>query len=218
MSKKERETPVAQPRIRFTFDYVDPGSYLSHALLRRWREAGEAIPEVEWVPLELRPLPEPPLDPTDEGWSAMTEAMQSAAGELGIPLQAPGNLPRTRKAHEMALHAEESGRHAEVHHALFLAHFRDGLDLGRVDVLVALAEGLGLDGAEVRTVLGVDRFLPRVLEFRRRALEAGVRGVPTLELGAERLEGFTGVDRLRGFIDEGLVPGVPGPDPRNGTD
>jgi predicted DsbA family dithiol-disulfide isomerase len=209
---------VAHPRIRFTFDYVDPGSYLTHALLRRWRTEGEPVPEVEWIPLELRPLPEPPLDPEEAEWAAMTGAMEEAAEEMGIPFQSPTEVPRSRKAHEMALHAEERGCHGAVHHALFLAHFRDGLDLGRVDVLVRLAEAAGLDGAEVRTVLGVDRFLPRVLELRTQALDRGIRGVPTLERGEDRLEGFTGVERLRRFATGRFVPGSQGEAHRNGRE
>lgn len=209
---------MAHPRIRFTFDYVDPGSYLTHALLRRWRAEGDPVPGLEWIPLELRPFPEPPLDPEEGEWAAMTGAMEAAAKGVGIPFQSPAEVPRTRKAHETALHAEERGRHEAVHHALFLAHFRDGLDLGRVDVLVRLAEGAGLDGAEVRTVLGVDRFLPRVLEFRSQALDRGVRGVPTLERDRHRLEGFTGVERLRRFATGRFVPGGQGEVHTNGRE
>jgi predicted DsbA family dithiol-disulfide isomerase len=198
---------VPHPRIRFAFDYVDPGSYLTHILLQRWRRAGDAIPEVDWTPLELRPFPETPVAPEEPAWMAMTRAMEETAQEMEIPFRAPGMVPRTRKAHEAALHALERGCHGEFHEALFRGHFVEGQDLGRVDVLVALAEEVGMDGSELRTVLGVDRFLPRVLEFRARALERGIRGVPTLELDNARLEGFTGVDRLRAFMTRGPVPG-----------
>jgi len=198
---------VPHPRIRFAFDYVDPGSYLTHVLLQRWREAGDAIPEVDWIPLELRPFPETPVTPEEPEWMAMTRAMEEAAQGMEIPFRPPGMVPRTRKAHEAALHALERGCHGELHEALFRGHFVEGKDLGRVDVLVALAEEVGMDGPELRTVLGVDRFLPRVLELRSLALDTGIRGVPTLEFENARLEGFTGVDRLRAFVTRGWTPG-----------
>ena len=192
---------VPHPRIRFAFDYVDPGSYLIHALLRRWREAGEPIPAVEWVPLELRPFPEAPVNSNEAEWVAMTRAMEEEAKVWAIPFRPPAAVPRTRKAHEAALHSLERGFHAEFHDALFRAHFVEERDLGRVDVLVGMAEDVGLEGPELRTVLGVDRFLPRVQELRLEALNAGIRGVPTLELDKARLEGFAGVDRLRAFVN-----------------
>jgi len=207
---------VPHPRIRFAFDYVDPGSYLIHVLLRRWREAGDPIPEVEWIPLELRPFPEAPVIPGEPGWMAMTQAMEETAQGMGIPFRAPGMVPRTRKAHEAALHALEQGCHGEFHEALFRGQFVEGRDLGRVDVLVALAEEVGMDGPELRTVLGVDRFLPRVLELRSQALDTGIRGVPTLELENARLEGFTGVDHLRAFVTPGSIPGTEEDDHQKG--
>jgi predicted DsbA family dithiol-disulfide isomerase len=195
-----------EARIRFTFDYVDPGSFLLYALLLRWRDEGRAVPEVEWAPLELRPPPGPLLDPGDVAWGAMMEAMAEEARASGIPFRIPGAAPRTRKAHELGLHALEKGAHGRIHDALFRAHFQEGRDLGRVDVLVELAVDGGLDGAEVRTVLGVDRFLPRLQELRSQALAAGVRGVPTLEWGGTRLEGFTGPEDLRAFLEGGPTP------------
>ncbi len=195
-----------EARIRFTFDYVDPGSFLLHALLLQWRAGGRAVPEVEWVPLELRPPPGPLLDLEDPAWRAMSEALAEEARASGIAFHIPRGAPRTRKAHELRLHALEGGVHDRIHDALFRARFQEGRDLGRVDVLVELAVEHGLDGAEVRTVLGVDRFLPRLQELRDRALAAGVRGVPTLEWGSARLEGFTGPEGLRAFLEGGPTP------------
>lgn len=207
---------VPHPRIRFAFDYVDPGSYLIHALLRRWREAGEPIPEVEWIPLELRPFPEIPVDPKEAEWMAMTRAIEEEAKVWAVPFHPPVAVPRTRKAHEAALHAVERGFQDEFHDALFRAHFVEKRDLGRVDVLVGLAEEVGLEGPELRTVLGVDRFLPRVRELRLDALNTGIRGVPTLEWDKARLEGFAGVDRLRAFVTRQPVPGTEGDDHHKG--
>jgi len=195
------EGPKVKAQIRFTFDYVDPGSFLLHALLLRWREQGREIPEVEWAPLELRPPPLPLLDTREPAWRAMTEALEQEAHRLSIPFRIPATAPRTRKAHELGLHALERGVHGLVHDLLFRAHFEEGLDLGRVDVLADLAVKAGLDRAEVRTVLGVDRFLPQVQEIRSRVLAEGIRGVPTLEWGGSRLEGFKGPEALRELLE-----------------
>lgn len=112
----------------------------------------------------------------------------------------PSFLPRTRKAHELAFMAAEKGCFSEVHRALFRSHFVDGEDIGRVDALVRIGVAAGLDGGEVHTVLGVDRFLPAVDEARVICRTLGVRGVPTMILGNDRLEGFQGKSPLRAFL------------------
>jgi predicted DsbA family dithiol-disulfide isomerase len=199
--------------VRIAFDYVDPGSYLTHVLLDRWMRARE-FSRIEWLPLEIRPPGKPLVDPRDPGWAGMTDTLHHEAVALEIPFTPPSFVPRTRKAMELALHAKEAGKGSHdpasgsetafsaLHEALFRAHFMEGRDLGRVDVLVAIAEETGLDGPECRTVLGVDRFKPVVESVRAELLEGGIRGVPTLIDGEIRLEGFQGAGELKIFLNE----------------
>ncbi|TVP47460.1 MAG: hypothetical protein EA350_04950 [Gemmatimonadales bacterium] len=192
--------PLSPPLVDIAFDYVDPGSWM--VLLRL--DAG--VPGVEldpsrirWRPLEFRTPEEAPLDAGDAAWRALHEGLRTEVEAMGLSLRMPTRVPRTRKAHELAFHARERDRFAAVHRALFRAHFSEGLDLGRVDVLSRVAENAGLDPAEARTVLGVDRFRDAVVAERTALLEAGVRGVPTVWSGAEvqqveeaRVEGYHG--------------------------
>ena len=205
---------MSSDRILFYFDFVDPGSYLVHELFRSApADAPGPARDVIYRPLELRPPPQPLQDPRAPGWQAMTEALAEVAGALDLPFRVPALVPWTRKAHELALHAQERaggvGTGATpLHHRLFRAHFDEGLDLGRVDVLVALAEEAGLDRSEVHAVLGVDRFVPLVEEARSQALDQGVRGVPTLILKDRWIEGFSGIETIRSVVQQG-TPGSP---------
>jgi predicted DsbA family dithiol-disulfide isomerase len=189
--------------LHFYFDFVDPGSYLVHELLERRLEDpnADAGIGVEWIPLELRPPPTSLLAADDPGWQQMTRTLAREARDLDLPFSPPTLIPWTRKAHELALHAMEvKGRVSRIHSRLFRAHFEKGLDLGRVDVLIALADEVGLDPAEARTVLGVDRFEPAVREARERAARLEIRGVPTLVRRDLRLEGFSGADEVATFL------------------
>jgi predicted DsbA family dithiol-disulfide isomerase len=201
---------LASLPLRFVFDLVDPGSYLVDALLERWGSEGRILPSVEWLPLELRPFPGPALDPAEPGWASMTEALEEAARQLGIPFHRPLDLPRTRKAHESILHAENLGLGSALRKRLFRAHFVEGRDIGRVDVVVELAAALGLDPGELRTVLGVDRYLPQMLELRAASRSARVRGVPTLLWGETRWEGFRGEEDLQQFLERDPDSGTAG--------
>lgn len=190
---------MAPLRIRFVYDYVDPGSYLMHRSLAEGTSARGAEPIHH--PFELNPPPRPLLDPLEPGWLRLQETMEEAARVMGTPMERPEIIPWSRKAHELALHAREKGCFAEVHDALFEAHFVRGEDIGRIDALVEIAVASGLDFSETRTVLDVDRHAGRVDELRREARERGVRGVPTLIVGEHWLEGFRDRESLLAFLE-----------------
>ena len=190
------------PKLEIVFDYVDPGSYLVMGLVEAGRLGLGMEPEgVRWRPLEFRPPEQAPLDPNDPAWRRLVEDHEAEARELGLPFRIPALAPRTRKAHELGFHAREHGIFPAVHRALFRAHFHEGRDLGRVDVLVEVAREAGLEPSETRTVLGVDRFREAVEEERAELLASGVRGVPTLQPAptgaAPRIEGYHGAPALR---------------------
>jgi predicted DsbA family dithiol-disulfide isomerase len=185
--------------LRFFYDYVDPGSYVIERMLR---EAAERLGvEVERIPFEVIRPPAPLVDPRAEAWRRSWEGFRPAAAEAGIALAQPGLVPWTRKAHELALHAREHGRFDEVHGALFRTFLADGKDLGRVDVLLAVAAAHGLDLTAAKAVLDVDRHTEAVAGARADAERLGVRGVPTLLADHGRLEGFRGRSTTLEFLE-----------------
>lgn len=198
MSNPERGGPI---KVGLAFDYVDPGSYLASRLLDRWLAAAERAIIVEWSGLELRVPPAPRIDPLQPEWADLTEGVRVEAMEEGLELSPHTPIPWTRKAHELALHAREKGCFDEIRRALFEAHFSGRRDIGRVDVLVEIGAEHGLEAAETRTVLGIDRFRPAVESIRERLLSQGVRGVPTVWAGGRRLEGFRTSAALDAFLN-----------------
>ncbi|MDP2958674.1 MAG: DsbA family protein [Longimicrobiales bacterium] len=183
----------------FFFDYLDPLSYLVDRELASI-EDGAGVRSPRRVPLELRPPPAPLLDPDGPEWGARWALAGEAASALGVPLLEPPLLPWTRKAHELVLHAAAKGLGAAAHQAVFEAVFLHGKDVGRVDVLVGLAQALGMDAMEAKVVLDVDRWAEDVAALRHAATEAGVAEPPALVLGSEILRGFHNRDALRTFL------------------
>jgi predicted DsbA family dithiol-disulfide isomerase len=199
------------PWIGFAFDYVDPGSYLAAELLLRRVSSGFGV-RVDWYPLELRVPPARPLNPRDPAWHELFRGVARQADKEGIEMVEPATVPWTRKAHELAFLARGHGRFGPVHRAIFAAHFRDARDIGRTDVLVALAAEHGLDPALTRTVLGTDTFSAAVSESAERLRSWGVRGVPTLWTERARLEGLQSVASFDSFLT-----GVEAEAPRGNT-
>lgn len=167
---------AAVPVVVFS-DFACPFSYVTEAALRRMQAAGEV--EATHLAWELYPAPAP-LPPADAGeWM---DALHPLADELGIALRVPAPV-RTRKAHEAAAFAASKGMGTAMREALFSAHFAEGRDIGRIDVLVQIGAALGLDASELKVVLDVDAFAARVAAEQDAALRAGVQGVPTLVVG-----------------------------------
>ncbi len=184
----------------FFLDYVDPLSYLLDRELSERGDTGPAGYEIRRIPFELRPPPDPLLDPASDDWTRRWTEAEAVAPDLGL---VPGRLPLvpwTRKAHELVLHAADHGREDEVHRAIFRAVFEHGRDIGRIDVLVGVARECRLDPVEASTVLGVDKFAAAVEASRSLALSLGVVDPPALVLRGEHLQGFHNGDTLRTFL------------------
>lgn len=180
-------------------DFASPYCWLAEAALRRL--GGEAPLALRYVALELFPAPaaaEPP-----DVYPALP-----LAGELGLPMRSPGRAVRTRKAHELARLAREQGREDAVREGIFAAYLRDGLDIGRIDVLVEVARAAGMDPTETRVVLDVDKFAAAVAAESEQLRRAGVVSAPLALLGsgpaAVRVEGAHPLEAWRRWVAEAV--------------
>ncbi|MDH3222633.1 MAG: DsbA family protein [Gemmatimonadota bacterium] len=174
------------------FDYVDPGSYLlSHMLVDV---------DVRWLGFEIRAPPDPPVDPGESPWADYQADTAQFAEALGLEMNPPRLVPWTRKAHELTAQAQEQDCSEAMRGALFRAHFLEGLDIGRIDVLVSIADSLGMDPSETKAALDVDRWAAQVASDRALAQEDRIVGVPTLVMGTHRLEGLRSMHEIRDWI------------------
>jgi predicted DsbA family dithiol-disulfide isomerase len=127
--------------------------------------------------------------------------MEEAGKGLGIELTRPWIVPWSRKAHELAFLARKGGCFQEIHDTLFRAYLSEGVDIGRVDVLVELARRHGLDPMETKASLDVDLHRESVLKRRKDALDAGVTRPPALLWRQGRsLDGCPDDQTLREFL------------------
>ncbi|MGD8870356.1 MAG: DsbA family protein [Gemmatimonadota bacterium] len=180
---------MSRAPIRIYFDFVDPLSYVAAESFRS-RSRGTLPDPIEWIGFELRPPPARLTTGDDPLWVARREAARPSAEALNLALETPALVPWTRKAHELHLHAASHDAGAAVRHAVFEAFFRDGLDIGRVDVLVQIAIGVGLDRTEAKAVLDVDRHQADVAAARAEAQADGVTDVPCHSVDGMLVEGF----------------------------
>jgi predicted DsbA family dithiol-disulfide isomerase len=86
--------------------------------------------------------------------------------------------PNTRRAHLLIGHASRRGRGPAAAEALFRAYFEEARDIGDPEVLVAIADGIGLDREAARAALGDVALNTAVENLEAEAGRLGVAGVP----------------------------------------
>lgn len=173
-------------RILVWSDYVCPFCYLERPVLERVRAELGGNVEIDWRSFELRPEPEPTLDPNAEYLHRVwKQSVYPMAQERGLSLmKLPPVQPRSRKAHQAAEYAREAGLLDAMNHALFKAFFEDGRDLADPDVLIEIGRSVGLEEDGLRASLESNRHEDRVLEDEQLARQIGISGVPALIITA----------------------------------
>lgn len=175
----------ASPDIRIDVwsDYVCPFCYLELPAIRRLEARFADRLQVVWRAFELRPEPNPTLDPNGEYLNTTwAQSVYPMAAQRGMQLKLPPVQPRSRKALEAALFADAHGRFGQMHEALFRAFFEEGRDIGQTGVLCAIAADNGLDAQALRDALDHERYTAQVLDDEQLAHSLGVSGVPIMLL------------------------------------
>jgi len=113
-----------------------------------------------------------------------------AQGVTGMGI--PAHKPNTRKALALAEWARDRGKLHEVRTALMDTYWRSGLDIEDDAVLARVVEDAGVVGLEGAAAIRESRapeILARVAAMGREAAAAGVTGIPTFDIGTERVVG-----------------------------
>ncbi len=106
-------------------------------------------------------------------------AAQSGLADLNLS----SHIPSTRAPLAVTEYAREEGLLHPFKEAAMAAHFREGLDIERPEVLAELAQRAGLDPDGAVDAAGDPKYLDRVDALRDEAHGLGVSGIPTFFFG-----------------------------------
>ena len=187
-------------KIDFVSDIACPWCVVGlYALEEALRRVGPDVPvELHFQPFELNPQMPPEGEDAAEhiarkyGASpaqlAQTrEALRQRGAELGFEFGARARVWNTFDAHRLLHWAGLEGRQAELKHALLKAYHQDGLDPGKLEVLLPLCAAAGLDGQRAREILQGDEFAEAVRESERYYQERGITAVPSVIIDDKHL-------------------------------
>jgi predicted DsbA family dithiol-disulfide isomerase len=186
-------------------DFVCPWCYLSTPRVERLRHDFEV--EVQWHYFPLHPdTPAEGLLLQDlfagRGYDldAMHARMKGLMDAEGLPYNRRSHTYNSRLAQELAKWADSQPGFESIHGALYRAYFVDGRNIGDIEVLVDIAQSVGLSADDARGVLADRTFKDAVDADWEQARRYGVTGVPTFVAGRYKVVGAQPYDVLADLL------------------
>ena len=116
---------------------------------------------------------------TAEQAKAQTDSMAAQGKAEGLEFRFEKvKLTNSFDAHRLMHFASSKGKQAEINDALFQAYFTDSKHIGDQETLADLAEGIGLKGDEVRSMLAGNAYADEVRRDEQDGARLGITGVP----------------------------------------
>jgi predicted DsbA family dithiol-disulfide isomerase len=119
------------------------------------------------------------MNASEEEVSKMQRNLEAIAAEEGLHYDLKGTLyGDTTEAHRLVLWAAEKNKQPELLDCFFQGYFAEHANIFEREILLNLAESIGLNREEAKEVLKSDRFIQNVEADEEEAHGYGVRGVP----------------------------------------
>jgi predicted DsbA family dithiol-disulfide isomerase len=132
--------------------------------------------------------------------SKMMTILKRIANRLGLPFCKPNIIYNSRLAQELGKWSEFRGKGHKFHKAVFYAYFVKGKHIGKVSVLVKIAESVGLNGKNVQKIIQDRTFREAVELDWKRSYELSITEVPTFILNHQVLVGAQPYEALRNLL------------------
>lgn len=201
----QQEAPF---RVVVFADFVCPYSYLAVDQIDRLAREYDVRPL--WRPHWLHPETPPegvPSQRSPERMERLTAWMKEMAPEVYPRVRIPEKRQYSFYAFEAMEFAYDHGLDFPYKTALYELMWTQGRDIGEPETLLAAAELVGLDPAELAQVLRDRSYAQRTLDAVNQARELGITNTPTMFLGRTRINGWHYYEVLQSVMEkQGLRP------------
>jgi predicted DsbA family dithiol-disulfide isomerase len=137
---------------------------------------------------------------------AMFARMKGLMDEEGLPYGRRTHTYNSRLAQELGKWADTQPSGEALHDALYRAYFVDARNIGDPEILVELAQSVGLPADEARAVLAERRFKDAVDADWAKSHRYGVTGVPTFVAGRYGVVGAQPYETLEQLLEKAGAP------------
>ncbi|MDT8399047.1 MAG: DsbA family oxidoreductase [Pseudomonadales bacterium] len=196
-------TPQKRIKIDVFTDYVCPWCYLSSANIEKLKQHYPV--DIRWVPFPLHPeTPEAGLSLQElfqgRNMDEMQQRLRNLMQEAGLDYSDRSMTYNSRLAQELGKWADTQAGGDRIHSALYRAYFVAGKNLADKDVLVSIAESVGLDADTARKVLDERSFSDQVDADWQRARQYQISGVPSFVASNYMMTGCQPYPELEKFV------------------
>jgi len=225
----QTNTENQAPKIKITYwsDYACPFCYIGETRLEK------ALKELELADVTEVQMKAFELDPDADSNDNIPVDIRLAR-KYGLPLQvARAQLSRMCRlgreegidfkydsaiytnmldAHRLTKFVESKGKDvSKIIHLLFDAYYTRNVRLSDRDILLDLAEKVGLDKEEVNTMLNGKDFIKEVRSDEMEAYKMGVHGVPYFVInGKYTINGCESIPKMKQIITDALTDQLEG--------
>jgi predicted DsbA family dithiol-disulfide isomerase len=197
-------------------DYICPFCYIGIETLRKVQP--EVPPfTLEWKGFQIHPDYPAAGIPVEQRiaqygqdrYAAIWRNILSLAEGIGLEMNPPSVLTNSLMALEATAYARDQGKEQAFSSAVYQAYFQQGQNIGDIAVILALAEQVGLDHAELLDHLKAGTYSDRIQASHQEARAFGVSGVPTFIVGSAQIVGAQSpevfVSMLKRVAERGLA-------------
>ncbi len=163
--------------------------------------------KINWVHFPLHPQTPPEgqsiaelFAGRDVDLAAMYTRMKALMDEEGLPYGQRTHTYNSRLAQELGKWADTQTGGEAAHDALYKAYFVEGQNIGDIDVLLEIADAVGLPVEAAGTVLRERTFKAAVDEDWQKSRQYGITGVPTYVAGGYGVTGAQPYATLVKFV------------------
>jgi len=161
-----------------------------------------------WVSYELHPETPPAgmlLSERFKGYdlSGFYDQLRMRGKEVGIVFGNHTLLSNSKLALQASECARDLGKYGDFHENIFSAYFTEGLDIGNLEVIAAVAGESGLDKAQMLSAVKDGRYVPRLISARKEGQQINLTGVPTFIIeGKHKLVGAQPLEVFRDLLNK----------------
>jgi predicted DsbA family dithiol-disulfide isomerase len=187
-------------------DYICPFCYIGKGIVDRLKK-DYAIKDT-WVSYELHPETPPGgmlLSERFRGYdlALFYDQLRKRGAEVGVVFGSHTVLSNSRLALMASEFVRDKDRYDVFHGNMFHAYFTEGLDIGKPDVIAAVAKKSGLNEKEMLSAVHEGRYESRLNKARKEGELIGLTGIPLFIIENKyQIVGAQPVETFRDLLDK----------------